>query len=88
MNKRTSEGPETLTQEYLTRRIPFCSVHLLDIIWKVILKKEAKMDHTKMYQADLDSPCRELFVPSLRFVVALLFFWEIIFLCASTGKAI
>ena len=38
------------------------------------------MNHTKMHQADLDSPHRELFVSSFAFVVDLLVFVEMIFL--------
>ena len=43
------------------------------MIWKVILKKEVKMDQAKIYQADMYSLRRELFVRNLEFVV--LFVW-------------
>ena len=46
------------------------------------------MDHTKIYTADLDFPCRELSKPGLGFVVALQFFSGINLSCASTGGAI
>ena len=35
-------------------------------------QKRPKMGHTKIYQTDLDSPCQELSVSGLGFVVALL----------------
>ena len=76
-NQGTSEGPETPEQEYLTRRIQFCLVYFyLHIIWKVILKKEVKMDGTKIYQAYLDSPRWELSNDGLGFVVALAVFFS------------
>ena len=37
------------------------------------------MTLTKLNQADLDSPCRELSNYGLNIVVALVFFWELIF---------
>ena len=37
------------------------------------------MDHTKIYFADLNSPCRELFNGGLGIVVALLVLWKIDF---------
>ena len=37
-------------------------------------EKEVKIDHTKICTADFDSPCRELSVRSLGFVVTLLVF--------------
>ena len=46
------------------------------------------MAHTKIDTVDLDSPCRELFVHGLKFVVALPFFLEIALSCASTGGPI
>ena len=39
------------------------------------------MDFTKIAKADLDSPCQELSNSGLRFFVALLVFWELIFVC-------
>ena len=43
------------------------------------------MNHTKNYQADLESPCRELFMHSFGFVICSPFvFWDIDFSCAST----
>ena len=39
----------------------------------------------KIDTADLDSPCQEIFVHSLGFVVALTFFSEIVFCCVSDG---
>ena len=36
---------------------------------KLFLKKRLKMDHTKIVPVDLDSPRREIFARSLRFVV-------------------
>ena len=45
------------------------------------------MDHTEINTADLDSLGRKLFVRSLRFVVALAFFWDLIFfVCAIQGE--
>ena len=81
-NQGTSEGPEASVLGGLTRRIWFCLVEFcLDGIWKVILKKEVKMDHTKQLdQADLDPPCQELLVRDLGFVVALLF-CSVFFVC-------
>ena len=44
------------------------------------------MDHTKLDQAHLDSPCRELSVRGLGFVVALsFFFWDQFFVCVYWG---
>ena len=70
-NRVASEGPETSVLELSTRRIPFCQVYFwLDIIWKVILRKEVRnMHHTKIDAADLDSPRRELSLRGLGFVV-------------------
>ena len=59
----------------------------LGIILKVILKKEVKIDHTKIDPADLNSPRQELSVHSLGFVITLLVRWQINFLCASTLEA-
>ena len=45
-------------------------------------EKEVKIDHTKMCQADLDSPHRELSVNGIGFVAALSdFFGETDFVC-------
>ena len=41
-----------------------------------------------MYQADLDSPCRELSNAGLGIVVAHTVFWENIFLSARIGRPI
>ena len=57
----------------------FCS----GIIWKVILKKRSKIYFTKIDQADLDSPRRELSNGVLGIVVALTVFSGINFLCAD-----
>ena len=46
------------------------------------------MGHTKIYQANLDSPNRELSNGGLGIVVALLLRWQIIFLCVSTESPI
>ena len=46
------------------------------------------MDHAKLYQADLDSPRRELSNCRLKFVVALLVRRENIFLLARVGRPI
>ena len=46
------------------------------------------MDHTKIYQADLDSPCQELSSGGLVIVVTLLVRWQIIFLSARIGRPI
>ena len=46
------------------------------------------MDQTKIVPADLNSPCRELFIRGLGFVVTPLVRSEIVFLCASTQGAI
>ena len=71
-NQGTLEGPETSEQEYSMRQIQFCLVHFCsDIIWRGILKK-VKMVQTKMYQADLNSTCRELSNGGLGILVALL----------------
>ena len=43
------------------------------------------MDHTKMYQVDLDSPCQDLSVCGLGFVVALSNFLGIVFLVRLLG---
>ena len=43
--------------------------------FKSHFKKRGKMDHTTLDQADLDSPCQELFVLGLGFVVALAVRW-------------
>ena len=44
------------------------------------------MDHTKLDQAHLDSPRRELSNGGLGFVVALLVCWQIIFVCVHWGS--
>ena len=44
------------------------------------------MDHTKIYTADLDPPCRELSVRSIRFGVALLVRSVIIFCVGVLGE--
>ena len=46
------------------------------------------MDLTKMYQVDLDSPRRELFIRGPGFIVALLVRWQIDFLSARIGRPI
>ena len=70
-NRGTSEGPETSEQEYLTRRIQIYRVYFyLGIIWKVMLKKRSKMDHTKIDTAYLHSPCQEFSNGGLSIVVA------------------
>ena len=87
----TSEGSEILTPEYLTSRIQICRVHFclgLGIILEVILKKEAKIGHKKMYPTDLNSPRQEHSNGGLGIVVVLLVRWEINVVCAYTGKAI
>ena len=37
------------------------SEELETFVWKDIMKRGQKMDRTKLYQANLDSPRRELF---------------------------
>ena len=46
------------------------------------------MDHTKIYQADLDSPRQELFNGGLGFIVAFWFIWEMVFCVVVLKKAI
>ena len=46
------------------------------------------MGHTQIVSADLDYPCRELFVCGLLFVVALSICWQTNFLCVYFGRAI
>ena len=46
------------------------------------------MDHTKLEQADLDSPRRELSNGGLEIAVARMFFLGIDFSCAFTGGPI
>ena len=46
------------------------------------------MTFTELDQADLDSPCRELFNGGLGIVAALLVRWQIDFSCVSTGGSI
>ena len=46
------------------------------------------MGHTKIVRTDLNSPCRELSVRGLGFVVALPVFSGINFVCAPTERAI
>ena len=66
----TSEGSETSAQEYLTRQIRFCCDYFCsDIIWKVVFKREVKMDPMKIVTAGLDSPRQDVFVRGLGFVV-------------------
>ena len=57
----------------------------LDNIWKVILKKEVKMNFTKIVKAGLGSPHRELSDGCLGIVVALTVFLAINFSCVSIG---
>ena len=86
MIRGTSEGSETSELEYSTTRIQFCLVQWrLGIIWKVILKKEVKIDFTKIDQADSDFLRRELSNGSLKIVVAITIFRELIFVCACLG---
>ena len=68
--KHTSEGPETLEQDYLTRQTRFSRIYFWSgVVWKVILKKEIKMDHTKIEPADLDFPRRKLSIRGRGFFV-------------------
>ena len=60
----------------------------LGFIWKVVLKKELKMNHAQMYPKDPDSPCRELSNGGLKIALALPVCPGIGFLCVHTGKAI
>ena len=46
------------------------------------------MNFTKIDKADLNYPCRELFVRGLGFAVALSVFWSIDFVCACIGDPI
>ena len=46
------------------------------------------MDRTKLDQADLNSPCRELSSGGLGFVAALLIFREIMFLCVHCDSGL
>ena len=88
MNWRASEGIDISVLEYLTRRIRICWIQFcLDVIWKVILKSGA-MGDTKLNLADLNSPRRELFIRSLKFVVTLAVPRKINFSCASTRERI
>ena len=66
------------------RRIQICVVYFcFGIIWTVILKKEVKNKFSKIDQADLDSPHRELSNGGLRIIVALLVRWGINFVRIS-----
>ena len=56
------------------------------VICKVILKKQVKMDYTKIDTTDLDSPRQELFVRSLGFVIALTVFSGIVFCLRLQGE--
>ena len=50
----------------------------------VLKNKRSKHDHTKIYQTDLNSPCRELSNGGLIIVRTLLVYWEIdFFVCVS-----
>jgi hypothetical protein len=66
-----NRGPFTgsLDRMYYCTRITWVKLvrdyFCLDIIWKVILKKEVKIDHTQIVTVDLDSPRRELSVRGL-----------------------
>ena len=85
-NRGTSEWSETSAQEYMTRWIWFCFDYFcLVIIWKVILKR-GEMRYTKTIKADVDSPCPELSISGLGFVVALLVRSGIPFSCAYTWQ--
>ena len=46
------------------------------------------MDHTKIGHVNLNSPCQELSIHGLGFVVARLVRWQNILSCACTGGAI
>ena len=50
--------------------------------------KRSKIIFTKLYQADLDSPCQELSNSGLGIVITLLVRRQIDFLCVSTGDPI
>ena len=56
--------------------------------WKIILKKELKIGHTKIVLTDLNFPRQELFNNGLGFVVALLVCRKIHFSRAYSGRAI
>ena len=89
MIRGTSEGSETSELEYSARQIQICMVYFcMDIIWKVILKKEVKNKFYKIHQADLNSPRRELSNGGLEIIVALLVHWQIDFLLDCTGDPI
>ena len=84
MNRGSSEKSETSADEYLIQifQVRFC----FGIILKVILKKEVKMDHTKMDSADLSFPCQELSNGGLGIVAALLVHLQLIFFaCVHWG---
>ena len=57
----------------------------LGIIWKVILKKEVKIGHTKIVKAGLDFSRQDFSLCGLRFVVALSVRCQIDFSYESTG---
>ena len=89
MNRGTSEGSETLSDEYSTRRIQICMVcFCLGIIWKGILKKRSKIYFIRIDQGGLDSPRQELSNVGLGIVVALTFFSGINLLSAYNGRPI
>ena len=86
MDQGTSEGPETLAQDRLTRKIQFYLLHFCsDVICKVIKKKRSKINRTKMDQADLDFPCQDFSVCGLGFVVPLSVCWKVIFRVCVLG---
>ena len=58
------------------------------IFGKLFWKKRSNIDSTKMYQVDLDSPCRELSNGGFWIVAALPVRSGIYFLCACTGGLI
>ena len=60
----------------------------MGIILKVFLKKEVKIDQTKIDPADLDSPRREFSNGGLGIVITLSVRWQNIIFRASTGGPI
>ena len=74
-NRTYKAGPWPCSQNSVDFTIRFCFDYFcLDIIWKVILKKELKRGFYKRVKAELDSPRRELSNDGLGFVATLLFF--------------
>ena len=55
---------------------------------KLCCKRRLNLDHTKIDTVELESPCQELFIHGLGFVVHSRCGLEIYFLSASTGGAI